>query len=97
MEYLYLVDLNSYISDEEIKINESCNCVLSNKNILAISNDCCVYILPIEKPNELIPVHLSNSPCVRLVWSDDGQYLLNVYKNGQCNLFNVKVILIHCN
>ncbi len=91
MDDVYLVDLNSYLSDEELKANDTCNCSLSNKNILAFSNDCCVYMMPIEKPNELIPVTLSASQSIFLVWSDDGQFLLNVYKNGVCNLFSVKV------
>ena len=91
MDFIYLVDLNSYINDDEIKLNDPCVCCLSNRNVLALSNDCCVYILPLEKPNELIPVTLSNSPCVNMCWSDDGLTLLNVYKNGTCNLFNIKV------
>jgi hypothetical protein len=91
MDYLCLIDLYSYISrSEEISSKDnSLFCTLSNKNILALSNDNSVYILPIEKPNELIPVTISNS--IFLVWSDDGQFLLNVNKNGVCNLFSIKV------
>ncbi len=91
MDYIYSIDLNSYLSDQQIKENEPCTCALSNKNILALANDCCVYILPLEKPNELIPVNLNNSPCVHLNWSDDGLFLLSIFQNGVCNLYNIKV------
>ena len=95
MDYLYSVELGSYLSDDEIKLSDtslasSCQCSLSNKNILAIANDCCVYLLPLEKPNELIPVTLATSPSTHLVWSDDGQHLLNVHANGVCNLFAIR-------
>ena len=92
MSYIYQVELNSYLSDEEIKPSDLCRCSLSNRNILALSNSCCVYLLPLEKPNELIPVTLSNSPCLDLAWSYDGLFLLNVAKSGVCNLYNIKVI-----
>jgi hypothetical protein len=91
MDYIYLVDLNSYISDGEIKPTDITHCSLSNRNILALSCDCCIYIVPLEKPNELVAVNLSNRPCIELCWSDDGLYLLTVYDNGICNIFNIKV------
>ncbi len=93
MEFIYSIDLNSYISDEELKVTDNCMSCLSNQNILAVSNDCFVYILPLEKPNELIPVTLNNNPCVYLCWSDDSQYLLTAFKNGVCNLFSIKVTI----
>ncbi len=91
MDFIYSIDLSSYISDDELKPTDSCSCALSSRNILAIANDCCVYVLPLEKPNELIPVNLSNSPCVYLSWSEDGLYLLSICKNGICRLHNLKV------
>ena len=86
-----MVDFNSYLNDEELKPTDTFACSLSNKNIFALSNDCYVYLLPLEKPNELVPVTLSNSSCIYISWSDDGQYLLNVFKNGSCQIYNVKV------
>lgn len=97
MDYIYLVNLNSYLNDDEIKPTDLCHCRVSNRNILAIANDCCVYILPLEKPNELIPVTLSNSPCMDLAWSNDGLFLLNVSKSGVCNLYSVKVYIFKIN
>ena len=94
MDYIYLVDLNSYLSDDEIKPTDLCRCSLSNRNVLALANDCCVYLLPLEKPNELIPVTFSNSPCLDLAWSNDGLFLLMLQKSGVCNLYNVKVFLL---
>ena len=91
MDYIYSVDLNTYFANDGIKEPEQCCCSLSNRNLLALANDCCVYILPLEKPNELIPVNLNNSPCVDLSWSEDGQFLMNICKNGVCNLYNIKV------
>jgi hypothetical protein len=92
MDYIYLVDLSAYIRDEEIKSNDVCSCSLSSRNVLAFSCDCNVYMLPLEKPNELIPINLSgNSPCTNLCWSNDCLFLLNVHKNGICNLYNIKV------
>jgi len=67
--------------------------MLSNRNVLALANDCCVYLLPLEKPNELIPVTFSNSPCLDLAWSNDGLFLLMLQKSGVCNLYKVKVFL----
>ena len=89
MDFLYLVDLSSYINNEE---SDSYACALSSKNIFAFSSECYVYLLPLEKPNELVPVTLANSSCIFISWSDDSQYLLNVFRNGMCQIYNVKVI-----
>ncbi|CAF0729025.1 unnamed protein product [Brachionus calyciflorus] len=94
MDYLYLVDLNPYLTDDEIKPSSFCNCSVSSKNIAVISNDCYAYILPLEKPNELIPVNSSNSPCIQTCWSDDGKYLLCFHKSGEINLYHVKTTLL---
>lgn len=94
MSYIYEIELNSYLSDEEIKPADLCRCSLSSRNILALSNDCSVYLLPLEKPNELVPVCLSSSPCLDLTWSHDGLFLLIVTKTGGCNLYNIKVICL---
>ena len=92
MDFVYIVDLNAYINNEESKSNDSYTCALSSKNIFAFSSECYVYLLPLEKPNELVPVTLSNSSCIFISWSDDGQYLLTVFKNGMCHIYSVKVI-----
>jgi hypothetical protein len=102
MDYIYSIDLSSYINnhtdengsgeDELERVEQLGNkCALSNRNLLAFSSDCYIYMLPLEKPNELIPVNLSNSVCTHLVWSDDGQYLLNAFKNKTINLYHIKV------
>jgi len=91
MDYIYSVDLSSYINNDEPKSLESYACALSSKNIFAFSNECYVYLLPLEKPNELVPITLSNSSCIFLTWSDDSQHLLNVFKNGICQIYSVKV------
>ncbi len=100
MDYIYSIDLSSYINnhlDENASIELEdiqrlgYKCALSNRNLLALSSDCYIYMLPLEKPNELIPVNLSNSVCTNLVWSDDGQYLLSAFKNQTINLYQIKV------
>lgn len=96
MDYIYSVDLDSYVGNSNtIKTSDLCSSSLSNRNILAFSSDCCVYILPLEKPNELIPVNLNSSPSEYLAWSDDGVHLMNVCKNGTCNLYCVKANLLN--
>lgn len=94
MDYLYLVDLKNFLTGTEIcPESDYFSCAVSSLNIVAISTNCCVYILPLEKPNELKPVTLSKSPCIELIWSHDGQYLLAFFKNGLVNIFNIKVNL----
>ena len=93
MDYIFSIDLSSYLNstnDKELTLRK---CALSRRNIFAFSNDCYIYMLPLEKPNELIPVIASNSVCTHLAWSDDGQYLLNAYKNKSVNLYAIKVKL----
>lgn len=91
MDFLYLVDLSSYINNERTQFFEGYACALSSKNIFAFSNECYVYLLPLEKPNELVPVTLSNSSCILLAWSEDSQHLLNVFRNGICQIYSIKV------
>ena len=97
MDYVYLVDLNSYLNNEELKPTDTFACALSSKNIFAFSSECYVYLVPLEKPNELVPVTLSNSSCIFISWSDDSQYLLNVFKNGMCHIYSVKVFYLDIN
>ena len=54
MDYVYLVDLNSYLNNEELKPTDTFACALSSKNIFAFSSECYVYLVPLEKPNELL-------------------------------------------
>ncbi len=95
MDYVYSVDLNTYLGCQEITSHDLCSVALSNRNILAFSNDCCVYILPLEKPNELLPVNLNNSPCIYLAWSYCATQLLNICQNGVCNLYTVRANLLN--
>lgn len=95
MDYIYTVDLNSYLSSRELKTSEPCLCTLSNRNLLAFASDCSLYILPLEKPNELIPVNLNNYPCIYLTWSEDGALLLNICKDGDCKLYRIKTSLLN--
>ncbi|RNA44954.1 mediator of RNA polymerase II transcription subunit 16 isoform X1 [Brachionus plicatilis] len=91
MDYVYLVDLKDFLTKTEINPDSDYfSCVVSSLNVVALSANCCVYILPLEKPNELKPVTLSKSPCIHLAWSHDGQYLLSFFKNGQLNIFKIK-------
>jgi hypothetical protein len=95
MDYVYSVNLSSYIAsttDDNSLGRILTRCSLSNRNILAFSNDCSLFILPLEKPNELIPLQgQANSQCTNLCWSEDGQYLLSVYQNQTVNLSHIKV------
>jgi hypothetical protein len=95
MDYIYTVDLNSYLSNSELKTSDPCLCTLSNRNLFAFASDCSLYILPLEKPNELIPVNLNNFPCVYLTWSEDGAFLLNICKDGDCKLYRIKTSLLN--
>ena len=95
MDYIYSIGLNTYLSCNEITSRDLCSSALSARNVLAFANDCCVYILPLEKPNELLPVNLNNSPCIYLAWSHDATHLLNICKNGVCNLYTVRANLLN--
>ena len=70
-------------------------CALSNSNLLAFSHDCNVYILPLEKPNELVPLVASSSSTTgqvtHLCWSHDAQYLLNACENQTVHLSHMRV------
>ena len=89
MDFVYFIDLSSYIGSSE-KANGSCICSLSTRNILAFASQNHLYMLPLEKPNELIQLS-NNNKTEKMCWSDDGQFLLNVYQDGSCNLFSIKV------
>ena len=91
-EYVYIVDLESVINDQPQK-KEISHCKISSRNIVAFSNDSHVYILPLEKPNEVIPVlsSSSHSLCNFLSWTDDGNYLMVVYNNGIVNVYRSHV------
>lgn len=94
MDYLYFVDLKDFLSSTEIcPQSDYYNCVVSSLNIAAISANCCIYILPLEKPNELKPIPLGQSSCINLAWSHDGQFLLAFFKSGQLKVFNIKVMI----
>jgi hypothetical protein len=104
MDYIYSIDLSAYINNKNSNGSgrETGDgkrfgnvCALSNRNILAFSNECYTYMLPLEKPNELVPVNLSNSLCTQLIWSDDGQYLLGSFKNQTVHLYQIKTSLLN--
>lgn len=92
-DFVYLIDLTLVLGEDELKSKKYCRCSLSNKNILAFSNDCNIYLVAAEKPNELVPIQAasSQSECICLAWSEDANFLLAFYKNGQVNIFNFKV------
>jgi WD40 repeat protein len=103
MDYVYSIDLSSYINNNNT-INDDTDlenaggrfgnkCAFSNRNVFAFSNDCYLYLLPLEKPNELIPITLSSRLCTHLVWSEDGQYLLSAFTNQAINIYQIKVII----
>jgi hypothetical protein len=87
MDILYTVNLGP----NSIKSNRL-PCSLSNKNIFAYSIDFSIYVLPLEKPNEVIEVVELKNECVHLQWSDDALCLLSVLKDGTCMVHSINVI-----
>jgi hypothetical protein len=87
MDCIYSVDLNPY---------GGCNgrnvvCSLSTKNILALGINEHICVLPLEKPNELIPINEINNQCTYLCWNDDGTHLLSIHKDLFCYVYSLKV------
>lgn len=95
MDFVYSLDLSSYVTKQSDECGEAeLKCALSSRNMVAFSSGSYIYLLPLEKPNELIPISLSSSKCTHLVWSDDSDYLLSVYDKQKINVYNIKVIVV---
>lgn len=90
MDCIYSVDFSPYNLDIEFARKSVLICSLSIKNILAIAINGCISVLPLEKPNELIPIHEINNICTHLCWSDDGLQLLSIHRDGFCYVFSLK-------
>jgi hypothetical protein len=87
MDCIYSVDLSSYGGIN----NRNVLCTLSNKNVLALGVNEYIYVLPLEKPNELIPINEINNQCTHLCWNDDGTRLFSIHKDLYCYVYSLKV------
>lgn len=94
MEFIYSVDLNLNRLDDYLKgPDERCISSLSVKNIVALYFKKFVFIIPLEKPNELIEVVETTTECTHLLWSPDGLSLVILQKNGIHYQYSFNVIL----
>ena len=91
MDCVYTIDINPNAKDDELIISSDCICSLSSKNILAMAIKKSIYVIPLEKPNEIIEVFEANSDCDHLTWCDDALSLLSVHKNGFNYVHNFNV------